>query len=231
MIELTRRGALVAGVAAALSGASSAAAGSAYLWREGAPLNQYDSDRCTAWAAAAAALCGMPRMTIAESQEVARRIWLRAEQLDVYPGRVDRGATTMQGSAAALVDLGVATSIRWLSDVDDVLEALRRGPVVLGGPWVVGMMTPRNDRISYGSDTMRTSHAAALTGLDPARGIRVRNSWGRSWGRDGSAWLSVADLRKLWAWQPPPSFPGPFLATYSEAYRPVGLAVRAALDE
>lgn len=191
-----------------------------WLWREGAPLNQWDTDRCTAWAAAAGVLGGMPPMTIAESQAVARRIWLRAEQLDVYPGRVPGGVTTMQGSAAALVELELCESVQWFATVDQVLDALHRGPVVFVAQWVVGMWTPRDDRIKYGSDQPpQGGHAAAITGYDPTRGIRIRNSWGRSWGRDGSVWLSVSDLRKLWAWQPPADFPGPHRRTYCEAYQ------------
>lgn len=219
MIDLTRRHALGAAVAVALLNPTGSKA-QPVLWREGAPINQWDTDRCTAWAAAAGVLGGMPRMTVAESQAVARRIWLRAEQLDVYPGRVDRGATTMQGSAAALVDLGLCKSVRWLKSADQVLAALHRGPVVWASPWLVGMWTPRNDQIQYGSEHMRGNHAAAITGYDPKRGLRIRNSWGRSWAGDGSAWIAVADFRRLWKWQPAdPNVP--YLATYGEAYQPV----------
>lgn len=220
---LSRRHALGAAVAIAMLNPTGSRA-KPVLWREGAPLNQWDTDRCTAWAAAAGVLGGMPRMTIAESQQVARRIWLRAEQLDVYPGRVDRGATTMQGSAAALVDLELCSSVKWLDGPDQVLAALHRGPVVWSSPWLVGMWTPRNDQIQYGSEHMRGSHGAAITGYDPARGLRIRNSWGRSWAGDGSAWIAVADFRRLWKWQPGPDFPGPTIPTYCEAYQPLGLA-------
>lgn len=226
-MSLTRRTILAtplaAVTAAALTEPARARRG-ATLWREGAPLNQWDTDRCTAWGTAAAVLGGMSRMTTAESQQVARRIWLRAEQLDVYPGRVERGATTMQGSAAALVELDLCTSVRWLTGPDQVLAAIHRGPVVWASPWLVGMWTPRNDQIQYGSERMRGNHGVALTGYDPKRGLRVRNSWGRSWAGDGSAWLSVADFRRLWKWQPGPDFPGPRLPTYCEAFQPVGLA-------
>lgn len=225
--KVTRRVLLGTAAAATLVPSSALGALPKRLWREGVCLNQFDTLRCIGWAAAADILACDPRdLTFKQGQRVAQVVYRRAEDLDIYPGRV--GATTIQATAAALVDLGHCTDVRWLTTPDQVVAALTRGPVVFAFPWLPGMRATTTDRLILGdTDTSEgPGHGVLLTGYDPAYrgvgGVRVRNSWTKSWGKRGSVWLTVPDLRRLWAWQANPWPYGAQPATYCEAYQPVG---------
>ncbi len=88
---------------------------------------------------------------------------------------------------------------RWCFGTVDVLSTLGRlGPVVLGINWYEGMWEPDVEGLIHVQGSVVGGHAILATAYSKKRdAVRLHNSWGRSWGRDGDVWISVADLDQL----------------------------------
>lgn len=93
-------------------------------------------------------------------------------------------------------------------DIETVVSALlERGPVVAGLAWRASMSTPEEvdgHVVSRVEGDAQGGHAILLNGIDldlelgGVRGfVRFKNSWGREWGDDGQAIVSVGDLATL----------------------------------
>ncbi|GAB3156903.1 hypothetical protein GCM10027258_64220 [Amycolatopsis stemonae] len=88
------------------------------------------------------------------------------------------------------------------------LALLERGPLVVGVTWHAGMDSPAEiDGRAVcrpGDSEVRGGHAILVNGLSldlelgSERGfLRFKNSWGRAWGEDGQALISLADFDRL----------------------------------
>lgn len=95
-----------------------------------------------------------------------------------------------------------------LGSVDEILSTLDRGPVVFGSTWYSSMFSPRAE---YGNEYIRVDtgsgiaggHLYCLTGkqLAPMSGpqfVRMENSWGPGFGKNGTARISIDDLHVLY---------------------------------
>jgi hypothetical protein len=156
------------------------------------------------------------------TNETARGIYKRAQQLDIWPGEAYEGTSVLAGAKATreLVNQdgrAYMQDFRWCFGGDDVVLTLgRRGPVVIGVAWLEGMFD--TDAAGFIRPTGRVlgGHCTLLRGVrvvwrdnvthyepkDLVRELTVikgRNSWGRSWGVDGDFLLALADLDTLLA--------------------------------
>lgn len=74
---------------------------------------------------------------------------------------------------------------------------LYKGPVVVGTYWLRDMFYPNNGLITA-TGNVAGGHAYLLDGINTKRGIiRIKNSWGRNWGKKGFAYISIDDMSKL----------------------------------
>lgn len=177
----------------------------ARTWRYAVPvLDQQDRPHCVAYAWTAMLLAtpmavrsGFPFGTAHGIGVFTAGVYAEAQTLDAIPGE-DYDGTTVRGGAKALAKRGFLASYLWAWDAETVVRyLLTRGPVVLGIEWTADMMTPKGGVIrptgrSYGG------HAILAIGCDTRRGmVRLLNSWGASWGDNGRAWLTIADLDRL----------------------------------
>jgi hypothetical protein len=74
------------------------------------------------------------------------------------------------------------------------------GPVVVSTPWYRSWFHPRADGVLPEPDTLVGGHAIVAYGWD-GRGLRLRNSWGGTWGVGGDCWMPesfVAHLNGAW---------------------------------
>ena len=128
--------------------------------------------------------------------------WLyrEAQLVDEWPGE-DYDGTSVRAGAKVLQAKGLVGNYLWAESLRDVeLALLESGPVVVGTAWYESMFEPdRSGRISIGGGVVG-GHAYLLDGVNSARrSIRLKNSWGRTWGRRGFATLSFDDLARLLA--------------------------------
>ena len=107
--------------------------------------------------------------------------------------------TSIRAGAKILKSLDIITEYRWASDLNDVVNTiLTLGPMVVGTRWYKGMFTPNHKGIIKLSGSQQGGHAYLLDGVDRKnRMFRLKNSWGRNWGKKGFAFISFNDFETL----------------------------------
>lgn len=125
-------------------------------------------------------------------------IYREAQLLDVWPGENYDG-TSVRAGAKALQRRGLVGSYYWAWSLDAVLDALAfAGPVVVGTRWYQTMFSPDEHAMIRIGGGIAGGHAYVLDGYNLGREVvRIKNSWGRSWGNKGFAYISFDDLERL----------------------------------
>lgn len=128
----------------------------------------------------------------------ATRIYKQAQRIDEWPGTSYDG-TSVRAGAKVLKKHGYIKNYHWAFTIDTVINALLlKGPLVVGTLWYESMFTPSNEGIISVGGRHQGGHAYLLNGIDINRGlIRLKNSWGRSWGLHGLAYISIDDFTRL----------------------------------
>lgn len=95
---------------------------------------------------------------------------------------------------------GVIPAWHWLFGEDEVREWVSwYSPVVVGTVWRMGMFypDPKTGLLTVAGE-VAGGHAYRIVQYSDTRdAYRIVNSWGRSWGQGGRAWIKSADLAAL----------------------------------
>ncbi len=129
-----------------------------------------------------------------------RVLYSEAQAADEIPGN-DYDGTTVRGGAKVLRDRGLVAKFLWATSLEAVVNTiLEVGPVVIGVNWYGGMMDPgRRGRIAPTGELVG-GHAVVVNGVNVrAETLRIKNSWGRSWGDNGRAVISFEHFERLLA--------------------------------
>jgi hypothetical protein len=107
--------------------------------------------------------------------------------------------TSVRAGAKILKELGVIKAYKWAFTVEEVVSTVKLiGPMVVGTRWYSGMSQPDSKGIMSASGTLQGGHAYVINGVDDTKGLlRMKNSWGQLWGKDGYAYISYADFATL----------------------------------
>jgi len=95
------------------------------------------------------------------------------------------------------------TGYRWAFGINDVIDTLIvKGPVVLGINWHEDMYETQPDGLVTVGGRLVGGHAILAHGFWPGHPqhgdvIVWTNSWGPSYGRNGTGYIRVADLDRL----------------------------------
>lgn len=169
-------------------------------WSLRTQLDQGREGACVgfAWAHELAAI---PRK-VAVTDEDARNIYLRAQQLDVWPGE-DYEGTSVLGGAKAVLEAGHMMEYRWAFGLNEMLLALSyEGPVVLGVNWHTDMFDPDADGYIHPTGDVAGGHAIVAIAVHTAsKRVVLQNSWGPYWGRSGRCYITWDELGQLLAHQ------------------------------
>lgn len=114
----------------------------------------------------------------------------------------DDTGSTGPWSMQALENKGLIRSFRHTRDLATALRMLNTGPISIGVPWYKSMFTPDASHTIHldESSGVAGGHQVCIVANDTrARRIRIRNSWGTTWGDGGHAWLSWTDFETLLA--------------------------------
>jgi hypothetical protein len=144
------------------------------------------------------------------SHDHARYIYTEAQKLDEWEGESYEGTSVLAGAKVVQRE-GYITEYRWaVSDdpVNDVLRALaHEGPVIAGTNWYSSMSDPRPSGLLDVEGYVAGGHCYLIRGFllkprligEGALGpvVRVTNSWGPGWGRNGECFIKLEDLERL----------------------------------
>lgn len=134
-------------------------------------------------------------------------IYWPAQQRDPWEGGSYPGAspfyegTSVLSGAQVGKELGYIDEYRWAFGEDDLaLTVGYKGPVVLGVNWYSGMDEVDEEGFIYARGNVRGGHAILCAAYSvKLDAYRLDNSWGLTWGVNGSAWIAAEDMRRLLA--------------------------------
>jgi len=136
------------------------------------------------------------------TEQSATDIYRKARTLDEWPGEDYEGTSVIAG-AKACKQLGMIKAYRWAFGLDDLRLALGyKGPAVLGINWYEGMMSPDADGYIKPTGSLLGGHAIlAFSVNERLKRISLWNSWGATFGHNGTCHVSFYDMEKLLAEQ------------------------------
>ena len=164
-------------------------------------------------------LCAQP-VKFPTDANFAQAIYHRAQQIDYWPGEDYEGTSVLAGVKAVQEILGehnlpLISEYRWAFGLEDVVRTIGyKGPVVFGIDWYYSMYDPDENGFVSPRGDLAGGHAILgravnLKFIDPlgpknfsnldldTSFIRLRNSWGITWGINGDCRISLRDMDKL----------------------------------
>lgn len=125
-------------------------------------------------------------------------IYKNAQKLDEWYGENYDG-TSVRGAVKYLKNIGKVKSYYWAFNIQTLSETiLKLGPVVVGTNWYNGMFYPNKNGLIKIGGQMVGGHAYLINGVDTkTKQFRIKNSWGKSWGKGGHAFISFNDMSRL----------------------------------
>jgi hypothetical protein len=125
-------------------------------------------------------------------------LYKECQKVDEWPGENYDG-TSVRAGAKRLQAHKLISSYYWAWNVDTVVDALlTTGPVVVGTWWHYNMFFPDSAGLIKLGGGKAGGHAYLLNGVNTKTGlIRIKNSWGRQWGKGGHAYISIDEMDTL----------------------------------
>lgn len=120
--------------------------------------------------------------------------------LDSFPGQyppTDTGSSSLAAGKTGKL-LGLFSGYTHAFSLQAMQSALQLGPVMIGIPWLQSMFDPQSDGtvVVDQNSGVAGGHELAVSAWDGGR-FRIDNSWGTSWGAQGSGWIANDDMRWL----------------------------------
>lgn len=170
-------------------------------------LNQGSEGACVGFAWAHELAATPWKITVDDS--TAKTIYYAAQQWDEWAGTGYSGTSVLAG-AKVVRSIGHMPEYRWAFGIDDVLSTLSHiGPLVLGIDWHNDMLHPDENGFITPTGGIAGGHAILASGVQirkqfgfwwnnlPEPIIRLHNSWGVGFGKEGDCFITASNLEKL----------------------------------
>lgn len=173
--------------------------------RKAPVFNQGDLGSCTGNAALGALGTGalydaVVSKQIAFTEDTAVGIYSDATVLDPFPGTYKPTDTGSDGLSVAKVlqQRGYISGYQHALSMEAALTALQDNAIIIGVNWYSSMDIPdRNGMVAVGG-TVRGGHEFVVDGIDVVlKRVWCTNSWGTSWGLNGTFGMSWDDFGRL----------------------------------
>lgn len=181
----------------------------ARMWQEGIVLDQGAEGACVGFGWTAELLAEPftpnPQPSLDSAQRAALRYYKLAQKADDWEGENYSGTSVLAG-ARIMKQYGYIEQYRWCFSVEDLRDAvIFEGPAVIGVPWYEGMYQTRPDGLVAIGGNQVGGHCILVTGYNPSMQFgdekfevfRWRNSWGASYGLNGSGYVKIEDMKNL----------------------------------
>jgi hypothetical protein len=161
--------------------------------------DQGDSPACTAFALTHAMADGPVTHRGQNPIETPETVYAGIQAVDRAEGRYYSEGATSLAMAQYAASRGWIGEYRWGYSLADFLAGIKTGPVLLGINWYEGMDLPdRKHAMIRAIGRIRGGHEIVANGVDLDDGVvRLKQSWGREWGKRGHAYLPFEDLERL----------------------------------
>jgi hypothetical protein len=143
----------------------------------------------------------------ARALEIYDRAWKLDDGNDPAAPVDRQSGITVNAGFKVLREDGVVKEWRHVWDADAVIQFLAGedadghrigGPVVMGLPWLEGMMEPDAEGLLHATGPLQGYHCVCFKQWRQSKGlIRFPQSWGRGYGDNGYVQLPAEDLRTL----------------------------------
>jgi hypothetical protein len=168
-----------------------------YTWRVDKWLNQGRESSCVgfSWTHELAA---RPMVVPSVDADYARKIYKAALKVDEWPGEDYEGSSVLAG-AKVVQSLGHIEEYRWAYSLDDLILAVGyKGPAVLGINWYNGMFDTDGEGWVKPEGGQAGGHAILCYKVNvKQKFFCLWNSWGESWGSNGTCKVSFDDMARL----------------------------------
>lgn len=178
-----------------------------YTWRCNIHLDQGLEGACVGFGIAHELAARPSEVTGLSNTYAKETIYWEAQTIDEWKGGSYPGAKPRYEGTSVLAGVKVARkkgffdSFYWGFSMNDLaLGVGRRGPAVLGLPWMEGMFDTDTNGYIHATGDVTGGHCILCRGVNvDKKYFLLRNSWGRGWGVDGDCKISFADMKKLLA--------------------------------
>lgn len=125
-------------------------------------------------------------------------LYNECQQNDEWAGTAYDG-TSVRAGAKVLQAKGFIKEYRWGYSIDELIQCiLKVGPAVIGTNWYYNMFFPNSKGEIFPKGDYMGGHAYLVNGVNVKKKIfRIKNSWGKEWGKNGSATISFKDMEFL----------------------------------
>jgi hypothetical protein len=167
-----------------------------YSWRCTTWLDQGQEGSCVGHGVAHELAARPVEERVTHEQAVA--IYHAAQKIDEWPGEAYEGTSVTAGVKVAQKQ-GHFKSYTWAYNLNDLaLGVGYSGPAVLGIDWYQGMMDVDDDGYIRDSGSVVGGHCILCMAVDVKQSrFTLHNSWGKSWGRNGRAYVSFDVMANL----------------------------------